>query len=340
MNAKVIEEQMSNKAIDILKFLFAVCVIAIHTDPLIKWNETYLYSLTRSFIYIAVPIFFISTGYLISKNYNAGESSTKYLIRRLKKSIKLYVTWNVIYLPLTIIGFIRWNYTLKLMLMDFIRGFFFVGQQYNSWILWYLLSTIYTYIFLLLMNKLKFRKITVYITAILVGITATLFTMYSRGILLSEASIPVLKLLKKVFGSGRVFTGVFYIPLGMFLYDIREKCNKWLGVVLCIMFWIINSKTANVGILYEVSRCFFAIGIFTVFISMQFNGLTFQQSKLLRELSTDLYFVHLWIWSIVYTMVFGEKTYGMTVFLLTTIISMATAIVIECVKRNIVWSHK
>ena len=41
----------------------------------------------------------------------------------------------------------------------YIRGFFFWGEQYNSWPLWYLLSTVYALmlILLLLRRKLSYR---------------------------------------------------------------------------------------------------------------------------------------------------------------------------------------
>lgn len=56
-------------SLDILKIIMAVCVIATHTQPLYGYNNEIVTRLYDSIVGIANPIFFLSTGFLIGKNY-------------------------------------------------------------------------------------------------------------------------------------------------------------------------------------------------------------------------------------------------------------------------------
>ena len=45
----------------------------------------------------------------------------------------------------------------------------------------------------------------------------------------------------------------------------------------------------------------------------------------MRNMSKTVYFVHLYIWTLLYMILYGEKTYGMHIFLLTVVGSLAVA---------------
>lgn len=42
---------------DIFKLIFAIAVVAIHTDPLVKMKGNFVYKVYQAFIYLAVPFF-------------------------------------------------------------------------------------------------------------------------------------------------------------------------------------------------------------------------------------------------------------------------------------------
>ena len=56
-----------SRAIDVVKFLMAICVVAIHTQPLqsVDGIGKNLYETT---VALSVPFFFMSTGYLVLEN--------------------------------------------------------------------------------------------------------------------------------------------------------------------------------------------------------------------------------------------------------------------------------
>lgn len=57
-----------NYAIDVVKYIMAFCVIAIHTLPLKNVQNEVVTSLFDTFVSLAVPFFFLSSGYLVEKN--------------------------------------------------------------------------------------------------------------------------------------------------------------------------------------------------------------------------------------------------------------------------------
>ena len=152
-------------SIDLFKFLFAFAVIDIHTKPLVNCSIKWLISLNEVIICMAVPFFFISTGFLFgnrllfSDDFNQLESSRNlsqnsellkdYLIR----IIKMYLLWMLIYSPLAVAYYINSGYSLFKSAASFLIGLIFVGEQYNSYVLWYLLSTIYAISLILFLNS-------------------------------------------------------------------------------------------------------------------------------------------------------------------------------------------
>lgn len=93
-------------AIDVIKYIMAFCVIAIHTTPL-KGIDNYIASrLYESVVSIAVPFFFLSSGYLIGRkiknrkeNIECTEGRSEYWTdsrwkKQKKQSGKYRLIWN------------------------------------------------------------------------------------------------------------------------------------------------------------------------------------------------------------------------------------------------------
>lgn len=57
-----------NYAIDVVKYIMEFCVIAIHTLPLKNVQNEVVTSFFDTFVSLAVPFFFLSSGYLVEKN--------------------------------------------------------------------------------------------------------------------------------------------------------------------------------------------------------------------------------------------------------------------------------
>lgn len=52
-------------SIDLFKFLFAVVVVMIHTTPFKNASETFSYYFSNTFCNLAVPFFFVASGFFV-----------------------------------------------------------------------------------------------------------------------------------------------------------------------------------------------------------------------------------------------------------------------------------
>lgn len=168
MNNKELKEKYNQ--LDLFKFIMAIIVVAIHTAPLINcYNETIL-TIYNNITSLAVPFFFLSAGFLLGKKLCcATNEEEKYvnIKKYLYKMLKLYIYWSIIYLPLAIVDYIKNNYTISYLVLSYIKNLFLVGEHYNSYVLWYLLATIYATIFILIMTKLKVKRYKIIIISVM-----------------------------------------------------------------------------------------------------------------------------------------------------------------------------
>ena len=91
------------KLLDLMKFICAFLVIGIHTRPFQVVSDVadklFYYDISN----YAVPFFYACTGYfLIVRQQNKGVHEK--ICFRIKKVLRLYVIWSIIYLPLTFCG--------------------------------------------------------------------------------------------------------------------------------------------------------------------------------------------------------------------------------------------
>lgn len=153
-------EKKNYYGIDLLKFIMAVCVVAIHTQPLYSIQSIVVQRLFDTITSLAVPYFFSVSGFLLFSKIDANILSRKSMEvckKYLSRVLSLYVIWNIIYLPITIFGFKENNMSFARYVLDCIRGFLFIGQQFYSWQLWYLLSVFFVIASICIMAEHKIK---------------------------------------------------------------------------------------------------------------------------------------------------------------------------------------
>lgn len=306
-------------AIDAAKFIMAIFVVAIHTDPLIHYGNRVIQTIYSCLLHSAVPFFFLATGFLLVKNADAAATDLRSAIRRyLTRTVKLYTLWHILYLPLVIHHFCVNDYTVVKAVLVTLRSYFLVGKNFNADILWYLLSSIYALVFVSLL--LKFR---LSLTHILLcgGVIYYIFGMqFSYVTYYTEATPTILRTFRQAlelaFTTGRVFTGFFYIPLGMLL--ARKHPPLALGLIL-----MIGGFAGNYLLSGDSG---------TAMLAVQATGTLITVSRLalpdapvypfLRKTSTNIYFLHQWV-MFVYCAVTGQlHRQGPDVFAATLLVSL------------------
>lgn len=108
-------------ALDQARFAAALLVVAIHTSPLMSLSPDADFFLTRILARLAVPLFFMASGYFL------GKSGWARLPHFLRKTALYYAAALVLYLPLNLYqgGWVS--------LGDGLRALFFDGTLYHLW---------------------------------------------------------------------------------------------------------------------------------------------------------------------------------------------------------------
>lgn len=115
--------------IDAFRIVAAILVIAIHTYPLADLNSTADYLAAHVVCRIAVPFFFMASGFFL---FPAGTDPLNALPRFLKRSVCIYAAAIALYIPVNLYtGYFKTEHLLPAMLRDV----FFDGTFYHLWYL-------------------------------------------------------------------------------------------------------------------------------------------------------------------------------------------------------------
>lgn len=184
------------KGIEIFRVVAAFLVIAIHTSPLTTYSGTADFIFTRVIARVAVPFFFMVTGFFVLSKGMPVRSS-------LKKLALIYAASAALYLPINVYsGLIQdWG------LIELIRQVFFEGTFYH---LWYLPAAIIgLWLTALLMRRLSHG-----------ACFAVCIVLYVLGLL----GDSYWGLIENVPGISSVYNGIFtlmgYTRNGLFLAPI------------------------------------------------------------------------------------------------------------------------
>lgn len=150
MSTKVIEKSKEYQGIDLFRIIAVVLVVMNHTYPLVSINETADFVLTRIIARIAVPFFFIVSGYFVLPSIIGKNKDYSIVLRNIKKLIKLYIIATIVYLPIYVYsGYISGQKGI----VDLLKDIFFDGTFYH---LWYLPGAVIGMVVVsLLLKKLK-----------------------------------------------------------------------------------------------------------------------------------------------------------------------------------------
>ena len=317
----------------------AVCVVAIHTQPLIKCDSIAIVKVYEAIVNIANPFFFLSTGFLLSRKAGAIDNSVKtekVLKNYVKKIVSMYLLWTVIYLPPAIIHYSQSGSTVLWNILEYIRGLLFLGEHYNSHNLWFLLAIIYgvSAIMWLIKKGVKFNKI------VILSVCLMAWGFVFTELVAVKDSLPLIiqypvKAMWIVLGPrGRLFSGIGYISLGMLCgLDRKNFCRFRYPLIIVGMLGSIMTE----GVAESIFIVFSACSLFGIVLGIRLKDS--RKYYVLRKMSTGIYFVHLYVWMGYYTLVYGTKTYGFDSFLCTALLSALISYLYTTIKGRIKARH-
>lgn len=279
-------EQSRADNIDILKAICAFLIVCIHV-PIPGRVGAYFTALTR----IAVPIFFMITGYFYSDTVARHKEK-----RQIKKIFSLVIEANML--------FFIWNITLDVLRRENVVTYvqkLFTGKSILKFLalnesplaghLWYLGAILYVLVVVLLMDRVNCRKILYYLTPVLL-IADLVFGKYS--LLIFHREFPYI--LVRNF----LCVGIPYFCIGNFIREkvCSEKWNKKVFQVLIVVFAITSLAErfvlVNAGLNatrdHYLSTTFLAICLFVY--TLKSNWHNKKLAAIGRNYSTWLYIIH------------------------------------------------
>lgn len=276
---------------DILKFIMSVFVVATHTSLF----SPYLTPVVR----LAVPVFFILSGYFFFSKINSMAPSNKkaYLKKSVKHNLQLYLFWFVVLSPLTF--YIRGYFS-----NSFLDGFlqlikdFFLGSTFQA--SWYITALIICFVFIFYLSK-KCGNTCLFIIGAILYIPALISSNYNFVSQLNNGMAESYKIFVEIFSlpCNNFFAGFIYVVLGKILAEEKKKTNLKIDATLSVALFVLlifEYIALSLGKVHiKNTDCFIMLPV-TAFYICRFTlslNIKCSFSTILRKLSTLSYCSHM-----------------------------------------------
>lgn len=290
-------------SIDLMKFVCAILVVAIHVPPFEMFSPIYNIILVDYIARLAVPLYFVAGGYFLFRKTQPEDYNGKFAQKYALRILKIYILWEAIYcFPIIYLTIIREQKDFLFGILECIRDFLFVGYRQ----LWYLRATVVAVFILsfLLKSKVGVRTILL-LGAVLYGVGLLGQTYFGAIRLLQD--IPViwngLKLAGKIMKTTRngLFEGVLFMGMGiMFAYRpirMRFSSAAW-GSVISLLLLLAEVLAVEHFQLYrekDIYICLVPAAFFLFYLITQAELKHRAIYGGLRTIGMLLYLIHTWV---------------------------------------------
>lgn len=284
--------------LDIMKLVMAFLVVEIHTRPLVGYPIAE--ALVEGLEVVAVPFFFIASAFLCFRGLSTLDFETrdaKGCVRVRKttfKLLRLYLTWTVLFLPVTVFGDILMGKGVLHDIASFLKGTLLIGENFCSWPLWYLLASVVAFalVYLCLRGGVSPWRIVCISAAFLF---AGYLIKFAQGWSNAPAFIALpMKIYTALFENTRngLFEGFFYVAVGALLGFKHERLRN--VPVLPLLGFVLVGFLGCIFINGDAHLPFCACASICVFLlSIRRNGVGLRPHVAARNMSTIVYLVHM-----------------------------------------------
>lgn len=294
-------EAKSSTGVDFFKFFFAVCIVALHTSAIDFLPETINYFITKLVFRVAVPYFFVASGFFLGQKLSntTPENYQNIICAYCLRLLKALVFFEIISIAFYGLSYLKSGISL-------VKTILLLGQSivfYPKGALWYVQACIIGVLLLypfLRKNKFKF--------ALVLGVFLYGFALLANNysfLIVNTPLEPIIKTYLRYCISARngLFTGFISIAIGILcsnLYPIVNK-KRLLNILLLLitfgvyvaevlMIRFLNKTPLDDSSLY-ITHLFFVPVLFLV--TLQFKiPIAPKVSVTLRNFSTGIYFLH------------------------------------------------
>ena len=243
---------------------------------------------------------------------------------------------------MTIYGFVKNDISPLRAIFIFVRQFLFVGENFFSWPLWYLLALIVSVFIIICFLKYNVRIFTIFIISFLFTVTGILINYLDNAESLPAAIDRFLYAYQKIFITTRngLFVGLGYVSTGMLIARYEAYIRKWNKIV-CILFCVAIAYyyyglPLGLNVMASITVC--------VLIQPQMNNwiVNKEHSIWLRNMGTLNYFFHMYFLFVVQTFIV-EYLNGdiymyipkeILMFIITTVLTLIFSATVLTLLRN------
>ena len=243
MNTQVAKDNREYPGIDLFRIVAVVLVVMNHTYPLEDISGSADFVLTRIIARIAVPFFFMVSGFFILPSVSSKNKNYKPIFKSVKKLINLYAIAILVYSPIYIFsGYISGDKGI----LDCIKDLVFNGIFYH---LWYLPAAIIGMLLVAgLLKKIKvFNVFLITIALYIIGLFGDSYYGIAQHIPVVSEFYKGLFIFFDYTRNGIFFTPIFLI-LGVIISRQKLKENKNImiyGFIASLFLMIVEGVLLN-----------------------------------------------------------------------------------------------
>lgn len=236
-------EKKTYCGLDCMKFISACFVICIHTGPLLDINKDANFVLVQIISRIAVPFFFVASGFLFFNKINLLRCWNDYenlhnLRHYVGRLFKMYCIWTIVYLPFTYILFRNGDGLQIVSLLRYVRDFFITGSYYH---LWFLPALMFAVPFVYMLICKWGIKVALIIGGVLYAIGMGL-NVYPQVLENTAGVGRVVSMYISIFSTARngLFFGTIFVGMGAFFAKRSIYVKKYqivLGLLISIILY-------------------------------------------------------------------------------------------------------
>lgn len=291
------ENRRPYAALDILRLFFALCVTAIHTYALEGLSAAANFWITQAIFRMAVPFFFITSGFLLGKKLQGG-APERMLAGYIRKLLPPLLCVGIANGVLEwILWYLRGGTGFRSRAIAFVKHFLF----YPYGAMWFVQACIVGAA--MLYPFLKRRKLAL---ALMAGAVLHVWALLCNNYyFLSQAAglDGYVDAYMSVFISGRngVFVGFFYLALGMETWHLHQKRFKMrtlaAGLAVCsaaylVEIWLLAGRAYLDDRALYLAQIALAPALVLCVARMELPGSCVAAGLRCRSLSAWIYFSH------------------------------------------------
>lgn len=286
--------------IDIMKFICAIFIVGIHAGIMRDENSVFQWQVLNVLFRIAVPFFFIASGFLFGKKYLKNKEKLKDNSK--KQVVRLiipFIFWSLVLLPYIVTNEIKFDGNILLFIYRILRLNIFNG--YHIWFILALAIAICIEYIFLKKNKMKL--------AVVFSVILYIIALFANSYYFLIKGTPIqyfIDIIIKIFTMVRngIFVGFPLFTVGILVAFYENKIYKISNkkLLLALLFFTFSQMLETAFIMgkeYKDDHSIFISIVFvaTIILMLCIKNKNIKLKKInsttLRNLSTGIYFMHI-----------------------------------------------